>query len=71
MRMNPVSLLLVLTAVAFTSSGCEDEPQQTRERLDKAVGQKEVQDLFRDADEVDQGSPQQEDRQEADDQGQR
>ena len=40
MRMNPVSLLLVLTAVAFTSSGCEDEPQQTRERLDKAIGQK-------------------------------
>jgi hypothetical protein len=32
--MNPVSLLPVLTVVVLTSSGCEDEPQQTRERLD-------------------------------------
>ena len=42
MRMNPVSLLSVLTVITFTSSGCEDEPQQTRERLDKAIGQREV-----------------------------
>ena len=71
MRMNPVSLLSVLTAVVGTVSGCEDEPQQTRERLDEAVGQKEVQDLFRDADEGDQGSPRQEDSKDVDDQERR
>jgi Ni,Fe-hydrogenase III small subunit len=65
--MSPVSPLSVLVAVVVALSGCEDEPQQTRERLDKAIGQKEVQDLFRDADEGDQRSPQQEDRQEGDD----
>jgi hypothetical protein len=69
--MSPVSPLSVLVAVVVALSGCEDEPQQTRERLDKAIGQKEVQDLFRDADEGDQRSPQQEDGQEVDDQGQR
>jgi hypothetical protein len=67
MRMNPVSSLSVLTALVLALSGYEDEPQQTRERLDEAIGQKEVQDLFRDADEGDQGLSQQEDRQEADD----
>lgn len=67
MRMSPVSPLSVLVAVVVALSGCEDEPEQTRERLDKAIGQKEVQDLFRDADEGDQRSPQQEDRQEGDD----
>jgi Ni,Fe-hydrogenase III small subunit len=65
--MSPVSPLSVLVAVVVALSGCEDEPQQTRERLDKAIGQKEVQDLFRDADEGDQRSPQQEDRQEGED----
>jgi hypothetical protein len=65
--MNPVSSLSVLTALVLALSGCEDEPQQTRERLDEAIGQKEVQDLGRDADEGDEGSSQQEDDEEGDD----
>ena len=69
--MNPVSLLSVLTAVVSAVSGCEDEPQQTRERLDEAIDQREVQDLFRDADEGDQGLARQENRREADDQERR
>jgi hypothetical protein len=67
MRMNPVSSLSVLAALVLALSGCEDEPQQTRERLDEAIGQKEVQDLVRDADEGDEGSSQQEDDEEGDD----
>ena len=67
MRMNPVSSLLVLTVLGLALSGCEDEPQQTRERLDEAVGQREVQDLFRDEDEGDEDSSQQEGDQEGDD----
>ena len=67
MRMNPVSSLSVLAALVLALSGCEDEPQQTRERLDEAVGQREGQDLFRDEDEGDEGSSQEEDSEEGDD----
>jgi hypothetical protein len=69
--MNPVSLLSVLMAVVSAVSGCEDEPQQTRERLDEAIDQREVQDLLRDADEGDRGSARQENGQEAGDQERR
>ena len=82
MRMNLISSLSVLTVLVLALSGCEDEPEQTRERLDDAVGQREVQDLIRDEeggaegdedssqqdeDEADEDSSQQEDRQERDD----
>ena len=65
--MNTASLLSVLAVLVLALFGCEDEPQQTRERLDEAVGQREVQDLFRDEDEGDQGSSQQEGGNEGDD----
>jgi hypothetical protein len=73
MRMKLVSSLSVLTALVLALSGCEDEPEQTRERLDESVGQREVQDLFRDEDEGSEGdegdedSSRQEDREEEDD----
>jgi hypothetical protein len=70
MRMKLVSSLSVLTALVLALSGCEDEPEQTRERLDESVGQREVQDQFRDEDEGSEGdedSSRQEDREEEDD----
>lgn len=72
MGMSVFSRLSTLTAVICTAllmNACEDEPQQTRERLDDAIGQREVQDLFRDED--DPGSPQQEERVEVKEQEQR
>lgn len=72
MKMNAVSRLSTLAAMgltAFLLSACEDEPEQTRERLDDAVGQREVQDLFRNEDDSD--SPQQEEGDEVEEQEER
>jgi hypothetical protein len=72
MRMNALSRLSTLTAMVLTAlllTACEDEPQQTRERLDEAIGQQEVQDLFRDEDDAE--APQQEERDDVEEQGRR
>ena len=56
--MNALSRLSTLTAMLLTVlllSACEDEPEQTQERLDEAIGQREVQDLFRNEDEEEEG----------------
>lgn len=72
MRMNARSRLSTLTAVAFIAlvlGACEDEPEETREQLDDAIGQREVQDLLRNED--DPELPQQEGRDETEEQEQR
>jgi hypothetical protein len=72
MRMKALSRLSMLTTMILTTfllTACEDEPQQTQERLDDAIGQREVQDLFRDEDDPD--SPRQEERDEVEEQEQR
>ena len=58
---------MVFTALVL--GACEDEPEETREQLDDAIGQKEVQDLVQDED--DPQSPQQEGRDELEEQEQR
>lgn len=58
---------MVFTALVL--GACEDEPEETREQLDDAIGQKEVQDLVQDED--DPQSPQQEGREELEEQEQR
>ena len=67
--LSRLSLPTVVILTALLLGACEDEPQQTRERLDEAIGQQEVQDLFRDEDEPD--SPQHEGRNEVEGQEQR
>lgn len=62
-------MLATMILTTFLLTACEDEPEQTRERLDDAIGQREVQDLFRDGD--DHEPPQQEERDEVEEQEQR
>lgn len=62
-------MLMTMAMAVFLLVACEDEPEQTRERLDDAIGQKEVQDLLRDEDEA--GSPEQEEEGDDDEREQR
>ena len=64
-----LSMLMTMAMAVFLLVACEDEPEQTRERLDDAIGQKEVQDLLRDEDEA--GSPEQEEEGDDDEREQR
>jgi (p)ppGpp synthase/HD superfamily hydrolase len=48
-----LSTLMAMAVAALLLTACEDEPEQTQERLDEAIGQKEVQDLVRDDDDPD------------------
>lgn len=54
-------MLMTMAVTALLLVACEDEPEQTRERLNDAIGQREVQDLVQDEDENQADSPQQED----------
>lgn len=62
-----LSMLMGLMFTALALIACEDEPEQTRERLDDAIGQREVQDLVQDEDEEDAGSSQQDEEEDGDD----